>query len=191
MLNKSFGFQKLLLPVLMGCAIFTKAQVVDQQTEIIYIDSSYNALNSHVFIERRPNDKRLIIYDDDFVYDLTNDFEYWDEFFGSSFKKTLIVYTGINNRNNSDSILTIQNSLDKYSFSKTGDKWLIRDLEINDHNTSLRNIAVGTTSKQFFKILKKKNKNTVLEGKIWVMSQDKKKHFEFIFSEGKVIRMSY
>ncbi len=130
-----------------------------------------------------PTDPEFSIINPEYIDSILKAFAYSDELYDSTFIKTLVIYQS----DKIDSVLTVENSLDRYSFKKLNGKWLIQNFSITSTNLTLNHIAVGLTSKQVFKLLDKKITKKVRNGQLWVSNETNR--LILSFSRDKVVAM--
>ncbi|HRG00535.1 MAG TPA: hypothetical protein PKZ75_05435 [Bacteroidia bacterium] len=145
--------------------------IVQAQSNIIYdkVIHMTVACSKGMDLEIPPNNPDFIITNAEYVNGIVNKLTYWDELYDSTFTKTLVIYES----NIIDSVFVIENSQVNYRYKRENGKWLIQNFEITSPNLTLNHIAVGLTSKEVFKILNKKIKAKVGNGKIWILNEAK------------------
>lgn len=131
-----------------------------------------------------PKNTDFIITNAEFVNDIVNKLIYWDELYDSTFTKTLVIYES----DKADSVLVVENVLDRYSYKRENGKWLIQNFTIRSTHFTLNHIAVGLTSKEVFKILNKKIKSKVGKGQVWLLNESQTRLI-LTFYHNKVISM--
>ena len=179
--------KKITMTILTACfAIGGQAQTDIKFSKIINVDSETSVKYEQVDLKSPPTNPDFAITDDEFVNGLMKAFSYWDMGDFKSYQSTL--YT-LPKNSSADSIATFEGENNSYVFQRVNNKWELKTFTIKGTNVSLRHVACGQTSKEVFKLLKKKSKATVGDGQIWISDKDNKHHFVFTFAKDKLVSM--
>ncbi|MGE0568442.1 MAG: hypothetical protein AB7O73_10875 [Bacteroidia bacterium] len=163
------------------------AQSDIKYTKTIKIDSETSVKFEKVDLKSPPTNPEFSITHNEFVSKLIDAFSYLDmEEEKKLYQTTLYL---IQNGNSIDSSVVIEGENNSFLYAKTDDKWQLKNFTIKGTNISLRNISCGLTSKEVFRLLNKKIKTPVGDGKIWISDTDNKHHFVFTFVKDELVSM--
>lgn len=180
--------QKIIVTLSSVCFAFAvQAQSDFKFTKIIKVDSQSAIKFEQVDLKSPPTNPEFAVTDNEFVSKLLNAFNYWDmEDEKKLYQTTLYL---IQNGSSVDSTVVIEGENNSFWYGKTDNKWQLKNFTIRGTNISLRNISCGLTSKEVLKLLNKKTKTPVGDGKIWISDTDNKHQFVFTFAKDKLVSM--
>jgi hypothetical protein len=179
--------KKIIMTFLTACfALVGQAQSNIKFSKSIKVGSETSVKYEQVNLKSPPTNSDFAITDDEFVNGLLKAFSYWDMDDYKSYQSTLYTFP---KNNSTDSMATFEGENNLYVFHRVNNKWEPKTFTIKGTNVSLRHVACGQTSKEVFKLLKKKSKVTVGDGQIWISDKDNKHHFVFTFAKDKLVSM--
>jgi len=176
--------------VLMSAFSLLHGQLDDPALNIIRVDGQKAKAMQFHSVPVEPTDPDFKIMDDKLMVKIWEGFKFWDEMY-EGYKKSLIIFPSEKNASVSDSVLIVENESNKFSFVNTESGWTANHIIIKDEHVTLNYIRVGLTSKELFKLLKKKIDKPVGDGTVCLQNSDGSHKLILEFAQDKIVEMKF
>jgi hypothetical protein len=177
---------KLKFCIVVIALVFSENILAQNEAPVAMTSAQYESENLGEFARKASSNADAVIIYGNLVTRLPNCFLI-DEFQELQVVSTVKYFKG--NTESSDSMAVVENECGKFLYVKKNSEWVLDKFKMEKPNISLRNIHVGSSSKQVYENLKLKQGKRINNGQIWIMSPDGKKRLELTFINYKIVLM--